>query len=57
MLSILFYQCIFPLRASVSFSVEGDVQPFNEVTALVQNVNATLSLLGFPVLDILQGEQ
>ncbi len=41
----------------MSFSVEGDVQPFNEVTALVQNVNATLSLLGFPVLDILQGEQ
>ncbi len=41
----------------MSFSVEGDAQSFNEVTALVQSVNATLSLLGFPVLYILQGEQ
>ncbi len=44
-----------PLRSAVSFSVENDAHSFNEVVSMVRDLNATLSLLGYNVLDIEQG--
>lgn len=39
----------------MSFSVEGDVYSFSEVASMVRNLNASLSLLDYSVLDITQG--
>lgn len=52
------FNCITSIyRTYASFSIEGDVQSFEEVQQLVMERRETLADLGFEILELSQGMQ